>query len=86
MVQPIQAQFRRGAIRELLEREGLSLSNLARRLRITRQRAHGWMMGDYSPQFPMVLRMCAEFGVDPMFFAEFPEPEPAETKKEEKVR
>jgi len=87
MPQDVQARFRPDAIRELLERDGLSLSAFARRLGISRQRAHAWLGGTISPQFPMVLRMCAEFGVDPLFFAEgVPEPEPAGKATEGKTK
>jgi len=82
MSQGSQARFRPDAVRELLERDGLSLSEFARRLGISRQRAHAWLGGTISPQFPMVLRMCAEFSVDPMFFAEgIPEPVGNTTEK-----
>ena len=71
------ARFRGSAIGELMDREGISFPAFARRIGVRTDLAYAWSRGRVSPFFSRVMRMCAEFGVAPAFFAEgLPEPEP----------
>jgi transcriptional regulator with XRE-family HTH domain len=63
-------RFRSGAIRELMSRHNLTASGFAALIGVSRQRVSLWAKGAVSPQFPIVLLMCRDFGVDPGFFAE----------------
>ena len=73
-------RFRSEAIQQLMDREGLTRTEFAERIGVSRQLVATWASGWVQPQFRTVLELCAEFDVDPSFFAEgLPEkPPPAE--------
>lgn len=68
-----QARFRASAIDEITQAECISLSEFARRLGVTRQRAHAWAQGRVSPQFTLVVAMAREFGRDLEYFVQQPD-------------
>jgi transcriptional regulator with XRE-family HTH domain len=70
-----QPGFRASAIQELLDRDGLTMVQFARRARISKQLLHAWMTRRVSPHFATVLKLCQEFGVSADFFAEGIEPD-----------
>ena len=74
-------RFRSSAVQELMDRERLTRTEFAERIGVSRQLVATWVSGWVQPQFRTVLELCAEFGVDPSFFAEgLPEKKPPATE------
>lgn len=67
---PPSGQFRSSAIEELCRRDGISPSEFARRVGVSRQLVSRWMLGHCEPQFRTVLRLCEVFKVSPLYFAQ----------------
>lgn len=63
-------RFRPEAIRELMRRDGMTASEFARRIGVSRQLVSAWLIGMTQPQFATVLRLCRLFNVAAEFFAE----------------
>jgi transcriptional regulator with XRE-family HTH domain len=63
-------RFRREAIRELMEREGLSVSAFARKAAVSRTLVSAWLSGYVVPQVATLGRLCRVFGESIDFFFE----------------
>ena len=61
-------EFRRGAIGELMESQGLGASEFARRANLSRQLIRFWVSGMVTPQVESLVRLCNTYGVPISFF------------------
>lgn len=64
------ARFRRSAIADLLRAEGISASDLARRIGVSRQVVAAYRAGNKTPQLQTVVAMSEEFNQPLDFFVE----------------
>ncbi len=64
----MEPRFRRDAIRELMEREGLNASAFASRASVQRTLIGGWLAGVVTPQVGTLTRLCRVFNVPIDFF------------------
>ena len=61
-------RFNRAKLTEVREREGLSISDLGRRLNKSRQLISAWETGASQPLLDSVVELAEEFNVDIEFF------------------
>ena len=68
MMPETDARFRVEALSELMQREGLTKAQFAKRAKVSRQLLGAWLSETVEPRFGTILSLCATFGVSPEFF------------------